>query len=85
MALSIFVITKKIGMAHTIQFLTDGKGRRKSALVPIKAWDELNLLNKQLQKKLEVLTGIASGLEEVKASRQSGRPLQTLSDFLSES
>lgn len=68
-----------------VQFLTDSKGRRKSALVPIKAWDELNLLNKQLQKKLEVLTGIVSGVEEVKASTQSGEPLQTLSDFLSES
>jgi hypothetical protein len=72
-------------MANMVQFLTDSKGRRKSALVPIKAWDELNLLNKQLQKKLEVLTGIVSGVEEVKASRQSGKPLQTLSDFLSES
>ena len=68
-----------------VQFLTDSKGRRKSALVPIKAWDELNLLNKQLQKKLEVLTGIVSGVEEVKASTQSGKPLQTLSDFLGES
>ncbi len=72
-------------MANSVQFLTDSKGRRKSALVPIKAWDELNLLNKQLQKKLEVLTGIVSGVEEVKASIQSGKPLQTLSDFLSES
>ena len=72
-------------MAQFVQFLTDGKGRRKSALVPIKAWDELNLLNKQLQKKLEVLTGIVTGVEEVKASRKSGKPLQTLSDFLSES
>jgi hypothetical protein len=72
-------------MANMVQFLTDSKGRRKSALVPIKAWDELNLLNKQLQKKLEVLTGIVSGVEEVKASTQSGKPLQTLSDFLSES
>ncbi len=72
-------------MANMVQFLTDSKGRRKSALVPIKAWDELNLLNKQLQKKLEVLTGIVSGVEEVKASKQSSKPLQTLSDFLSES
>jgi hypothetical protein len=72
-------------MANMVQFLTDSKGRRKSALVPIKAWDELNLLNKQLQKKLEVLTGIVSGVEEVKASIQSSKPLQTLSDFLSES
>lgn len=72
-------------MAQTVQFLTDSKGRRKSALVPIKAWEELNTQNRQLQKKLEVLTGIASGIEEVKASKQNGKPLQTLSDFLSES
>lgn len=71
-------------MAQTVQFLTDSKGRRKSALVPIKAWEELNALNRQLQKKLEVLTGIASGIEEVKASNQNGKPLQTLSDFLRE-
>jgi hypothetical protein len=72
-------------MAHSVQFLTDSKGRKKSALVPIKAWDEINLLNRQLRKKLEVLTGIVSGIEEVKAAGKSGKPLQTLSDFLNES
>jgi hypothetical protein len=40
---------------------------------------------KKLKKKLVVLTGIQKGIQEVKKSRKTGRHLQTLSDFLSES
>ena len=71
-------------MPSTVQFLMDSKGRKKSALVPIKEWEEVIALNKQLQRKLEVLTGIVDGIEEVKRSRETGKPLQSLSDFLNE-
>ena len=72
-------------MPDTIQFLTDSKGRKKSALVPIKKWEEINALNQQLQRKLEILTGIATGIQEVREARANGKPLQSLSDFLNES
>ena len=72
-------------MPGTIQFLTDSKGRKKSALVPIKKWEEINALNQQLQRKLEVLTGIATGIQEVREARANGKPLQSLSDYLNES
>jgi hypothetical protein len=72
-------------MSGTIQFLTDSKGRKKSALVPIKKWEEINAMNQQLQRKLEILTGIATGIQEVKEARAKGKSLQSLSDFLNES
>ena len=69
-------------MSTNIQFLTDSKGRKKSALVPIKQWEEVIALNQQLSRKLEVLTGIASGLHEVQSAKKAGIQLQSLSDFL---
>jgi hypothetical protein len=71
-------------MSMNIQFLTDSKGRKKSALVPIKQWEEVISLNQQLSRKLEVLTGIASGLHEVQSAKKAGIQLQSLSDFLDE-
>ena len=71
-------------ISMTIQFLTDKNGKKKSALIPIQKWEELNALNQQLQRKLDVLTGIVAGVQEVKAARAGGKPLQTLSDFLDE-
>jgi hypothetical protein len=70
-------------MSTNIQFLTDSKGRKKSALVPIKQWEEVIALNQQLSRKLEVLTGIASGLHEVQSAKNEGTQLQSLSDFVS--
>lgn len=69
-------------MSTNIQFLTDSKGRKKSALVPIKQWEEVIALNQQLSRKLEVLTGIASGLHEVRSAKKAGVKLQSLSVFL---
>ena len=71
-------------MALTIQYITDSRGRKKSAIVPIRKWEELNAVNQQLNRKIELLTGIVAGVEEVKQPRANGIPLQSLSDFLNE-
>lgn len=72
-------------MANDLQYMVDEKGDKTSVLVPLKTWEKLHIDYSRLQKKLKVLTGIQQGLKEVKDARFSGKKLQTLQDFLSES
>lgn len=72
-------------MANGLQYMIDEKGDKTSVLVPLKTWEKLHTDYSRLQKKLKVLTGIQQGLKEVKDARFSGKKLQTLQDFLSES
>jgi len=72
-------------MSSAFKYIVDDKGHKTSVLVPVKTWEDLNEKYKKLNKKLAILTGIQNGLQEVKESKQKGKSLQTLSDFLSES
>lgn len=72
-------------MSSALKYIIDYKGHKTSVLVPLKAWDDLNEKYKKLNKKLEILTGIQEGINEVKENRSKNKSLQTLSDFLSES
>ena len=69
-------------MATALKYTTDDSGNRTSVLVPVKVWEDLNTNYEKLQAKLYVLNGIREGLHEIKRSRQSGKKLQTLKDFL---
>jgi hypothetical protein len=69
-------------MAGALKYITDDSGNRTSVLVPVKVWEKLNINYKKLQAKLGVLNGIRDGLNEVKRSKQLGKKLQTLKDFL---
>jgi hypothetical protein len=69
-------------MTTTLKYITDDSGNRTSVLVPVKVWEDLNTNYEKLQAKLSVLNGIREGLQEVKRSKQSGKKLQTLKDFL---
>ncbi len=69
-------------MATAIKYVTDDNGKRTSVLVPVKVWEELNSNYAKLQAKLAVLNNIREGLDEVKRSKQTGKKLQTLKDFL---
>lgn len=69
-------------MATALKYITDDSGNRTSVLVPVKVWEDLNTNYEKLQAKLYVLNGIRVGLHEIKRSRQSGKKLQTLKDFL---
>ena len=72
-------------MAETLNYLVDENGDKTSVLVPIKTWEKIHHEHTLLQNKLRVLTGIKTGLKEVAGSKRSGKGLQTLKDFLSES
>ena len=72
-------------MSNALKYMIDEKGDRTSVLVPLKTWEKINQEYTKLQKKLKVFTGIKAGLNEVKEARKSGKKLQTLKDFLSES
>ena len=72
-------------MSSSLKYLVDGKGHKTNVLVPVKTWDDLNGQVEKLNKKLSILTGIQEGIAEVKNARAKGKPLQSLSDFLSES
>jgi hypothetical protein len=72
-------------MERTLKYMVDKNGERTSVLVPLKTWLRLNNENTNLQNKIKVLTGIEEGFAEVREARKSGKKLQTLKDFLSES
>jgi len=48
----------------------------------VKVWDDLNASYQRLQKKLDILNNISDGLNEVKQTKNTGKKLQTLKDFL---
>jgi hypothetical protein len=72
-------------MATPLKYIVDDKGDKTSVLIPLKTWEKINQDYTKLQNKLKVMTSIKEGLKEVKDAGKSGRKLQTLKDFLSES
>ena len=72
-------------MKKGLKYLVDEKGCRLAVVIPVDTWNVLNTRYDKCLKKVNVLTGIQEGFEEVKATRKSGKRLQTLKDFLNES
>ena len=72
-------------MSSVLKYIFDDKGEKTSVLIPLKTWEKINQDYTKLQNKLKVLTGIKEGMKEVKDAGKSGKKLQTLKDFLSES
>ncbi|MBF9252437.1 hypothetical protein I2I11_03950 [Pontibacter sp. 172403-2] len=72
-------------MTAPIQYIIDNDGHKKSVVIPFEQWEELNQRYEKLNNKVQVLTGIAKAVKEVKKAREMGKPLQTLADFLNES
>lgn len=72
-------------MAGTVKYVKDQSGQKTSVLVPFKVWDDLNTKYKKLQQKLKIMNGIHQALREVQQSSKTGKKLQTLKEFLSES
>jgi hypothetical protein len=69
-------------MPEVLKYIVDNRGQKTSVLVPVKIWEDLNTNYQRLQKKLNILSSITEGLNEVKQSKKTGRKLQTLKDFL---
>ena len=72
-------------MRTSIQYITDNSGTKTSVIVPYEKWEKLNADFHKLQNKLKVFFAIQEGIEEIKALKNSGEKLQSLSDFLNES
>jgi hypothetical protein len=72
-------------MANPLKYIVDETGQKTSVLVPVKVWEDLNNNYQKLQEKLKILNGIQQGLAEVNQARKTGKKLQTMKEFLSES
>lgn len=72
-------------MATQIQYIIGNDSQKKSVIVPVKQWEDLNEKYEKLAKKVEILTGLHDAVQEVKQARKSGKKLQSLADFLDES
>jgi hypothetical protein len=72
-------------MTNALKYLVNENGDKTSVVVPLKTWEKINNEYTMLQNKLKVLTSIKDGLKEVEEARKSGKKLQTLRNFLSES
>ena len=72
-------------MPTPLKYIVDDTGQKTSVLVPVKIWEDLNNNYKKLEQKLKILNGIQQGLLEVNQTKKSGRKLQTMKEFLSES
>jgi hypothetical protein len=79
------IFEKRFNMTSALKYMVDEKGEKTSVLVPLKTWEKINQDYHKLQNKLNVLTGIKDGLNEVRDAKKSGKKLQTLKDFLRES
>ncbi len=73
---------KKRIMPSTLKYIVDQTGQKTSVLVPVKVWDDLNNNYQKLQTKLTIFNSLHNGLQEVKISKNTGRKLQTLKEFL---
>lgn len=69
-------------MAGALKYIVDDNGNKTTVLVPVKVWEELTANYEKLQTKLAAFGQIRQGLDEIRASKKSGRKLQTLKDFL---
>ena len=72
-------------MSTALKYMIDEKGDKTSVLVPFKTWEKMNQDFIKLQNKLKVFADLKEGFNEVKEARTSGKKLQTLKEFLSES
>ncbi|MEO8173643.1 MAG: hypothetical protein ABI581_11190 [Sediminibacterium sp.] len=72
-------------MSSALKYMIDEKGDKTSVLVPFKTWEKMTRDYTKLQHKLKILTDIKEGFKEIKEARKSGKKLQTLKEFLSES
>ena len=72
-------------MSDTLKYMVDENGEKTSVLVPIKTWDKINDDYQKLRRKLNFIVGLKEGINEVKEAKKSGKQLQTLKEFLSES
>jgi hypothetical protein len=71
-------------MADALQYMVDEKGQKTSVLVPIKTWGKMTHEHSLLESKINILTDIKEGLNEIKEAKKSGKKLKTLKEFLSE-
>ena len=65
-------------------YVTDQKGRTEAIIVPKKDWEKMVDELARTKKKLEVLTGIEQGMNEVALFRQGKKKLKTLDQLLNE-
>ena len=72
-------------MPNALKYIVNNNGHKTSVLVPVKVWEDLNNNYQRLQKKLNILNGIKEGLNEVRQAKKTGKKLQTLKTFLSDS
>lgn len=72
-------------MATPIQYIIDHDGNKKSVIVPLEQWEEMNQRYEKLNNKVKVLTGLQEAIKEIQRANKTGEKLQTLTDFLNES
>jgi uncharacterized protein YpuA (DUF1002 family) len=74
----------KKNMKSTMQYTVNDSGIKTSVFVPFKKWEKLNTDFHIIQNKLMVFLSIQNGFGEIKAAKNNGKKLQSLSDFLNE-
>ena len=67
-----------------MQVVLDSRGRKASVIVPFKEWEKLTSDFIKLQNKLNILTGIQEGLQEIKEAKRTGKKMKTLTEVLNE-
>ena len=67
-----------------MQVVLDSRGRKVSVIVPFKEWEKLTSDFIKLQNKLNILTGIQEGLQEIKEAKRTGKKMKTLTEVLNE-
>lgn len=66
------------------QYITDASGKKTAVVIPIKEWQAIEKEHLAVKRKLEILTSVKEGIQEVKEARRTGRDLPLLQDLLNE-
>jgi hypothetical protein len=73
-----------IADTSNIKYVTDPSGKRKEVIIPYKTWKQIREELEALREKQNILLGIQTACQEIKAQEQGTLTEQTLDEFLDE-
>ena len=67
-----------------MDYIIDKKGKKTSVVLPLKEYEKLQANTIHLKKQLGLLLGIKRGMEEIRKSKKTGKPLRDVSALIKE-
>lgn len=79
-----FITLKQNTARMKVSYVTDRYGKQSAVIIPIGEWNDFLDRFSKLERKLEILTGLETAVEEVNMVKEGKTQLKTLKEFLDE-